>query len=133
MIAVIKRIRWYLWVLIVLVVAYVGVSIYFMEHFFTGTEVNGVNADLYTVKQVNELLLSQANAYTLTITERGGDTVTLTPAELGMSFSEGDTVRTLKREQNGFLWPRMFWQKDMYQVGPEINYDEDAFGAAVDS
>ena len=38
MIAVIKRIRWYLWVLIVLVVAYVGVSIYFMEHFFTGTE-----------------------------------------------------------------------------------------------
>lgn len=133
MIAVIKRIRWYLWVLIVLVIAYVGVSVYFMEHFFMGTEVNGVNADLYTVKQVNELLLSQANAYTLTITERGGDTVTLTPAELGMSFSEGDTVRTLKREQNGFLWPRMFWQKDMYQVGPEINYDEDAFGAAVDS
>lgn len=133
MIAVIKRIRWYLWVLIVLVIAYVGVSVYFMEHFFTGTEVNGVNADLYTVKQVNELLLSQANAYTLTITERGGDTVTLTPAELGMSFSEGDIVRTLKREQNGFLWPRMFWQKDMYQVGPEINYDEDAFGAAVDS
>lgn len=133
MIAVIKRIRWYLWVLIVLVIAYVGVSVYFMEHFFTGTEVNGVNADLYTVKQVNELLLSQANAYTLTITERGGDTVTLTPAELGMSFSEGDTVRTLKRKQNGFLWPRMFWQKDMYQVGPEINYDEDAFGAAVDS
>lgn len=71
MIAVIKRIRWYLWVLIVLVVAYVGVSIYFMEHFFTGTEVNGVNADLYTVKQVNELLLSQANAYTLTITGPG--------------------------------------------------------------
>ena len=88
MITVIKRIRWYLWVLIVLVIAYVGVSVYFMEHFFTGTEVNGVNADLYTVKQVNELLLSQANAYTLTITERGGDTVTLTPAELGMSFSE---------------------------------------------
>ncbi len=133
MIAVIKRIRWYLWVLSVLVVAYVGVSIYFMEHFFTGTEVNGVNADLYTVKQVNELLLSQANAYTLTITERGGDTVTLTPEKLGMSFSEGDTVRTLKRKQNGFLWPRMFWQKDLYQIGPEISYDEDAFDAAVDS
>ncbi len=133
MIAVIKRIRWYLWVLIVLVVAYVGVSIYFMEHFFTGTEVNGVNADLYTVKQVNELLLSQANAYTLTVTERGGDTVTLTPVELGMNFSEGDTVRTLKRKQNGFLWPRMFWQSDLYQIGPEISYDEDAFDAAVDS
>ncbi len=133
MIAVIKRIRWYLWVLIVLVIAYVGVSVYFMEHFFTGTEVNGANVDLYTVKQVNELLLSQANAYTLTVTERGGDTVTLTPSDLGMSFSEGDTVRTLKREQNGFLWPRMFWQSDSYQVGPEIDFDEDVFEAAVDS
>ena len=55
MIAVIKRIRWYLWILIVLVLAYVGVSIYFMEHFFPGTTFNGANADLYTVKQVNEL------------------------------------------------------------------------------
>ena len=116
MIAVIKRIRWYLWILIVLVLAYVGVSIYFMEHFFPGTTFNGANADLYTVKQVNELLLSQGNAYTLTLEERGGDTVTLTPKKLGMSFSDNEEVRVLKRKQNGFLWPRLFWEKDFIRL-----------------
>lgn len=133
MIAMIKRIRWYLWILIVLAVVYLGVSIYFMEHFFPGTEINGVHADLYTVKQVNELLLSQARAYTLTVQERGGDALTLTADDLGMSFSENEEVRVLKRRQNGFLWPRMFWQTDLYQIGPEIVYDEDAFDAAVQS
>lgn len=44
----------------ILAVGYVGVSVYFMEHFFPGTTINGANADLYTVKQANELLLSQA-------------------------------------------------------------------------
>lgn len=133
MIAMIKRIRWYLWILIVLAAVYLGVSIYFMEHFFPGTEVNGVHADLYTVKQVNELLLTQARAYTLTVQERGGDAITLTAEELGMSFSENEEVRVLKREQNGFLWPRMFWQTDLYQIGPEMSYDDEVFEAAVDS
>lgn len=131
MITVVKRIRWYLWLLIILAIAYIGVSIYFMEHFFPGTEIDGSNVDLYTVKQVNELLLKKAKAYTLTLTERGGTEVTLTPEELGMSFSESDEVRVLKRKQNGFLWPRMFWQKDTYQIGPEIAFDEDSFQAAM--
>lgn len=131
MIAVVKRMRWYLWVLIVLAVAYIGVSIYFMEHFFLGTEVDGSNVELYTVKQVNEFLLAAANDYTLVLTERGGSSETLTPEELGMSFSESDEVRILKRKQNGFLWPRMFWQKDSYQIGPEIAFDEDSFQATV--
>lgn len=131
MIAVIKRIRWYLWILIVLVLAYVGVSIYFMEHFFPGTTFNGANADLYTVKQVNELLLSQGNAYTLTLKERGGDTVTLTPKKLGMSFSDNEEVRVLKRKQNGFLWPRLFWEKDSYQIGPKLSFDEDTLAETM--
>lgn len=131
MIAVIKRIRWYLWILIVLVLAYVGVSIYFMEHFFPGTTFNGANADLYTVKQVNELLLSQGKAYTLTLEERGGDTVTLTPKKLGMSFSDNEEVRVLKRKQNGFLWPRLFWEKDFYQIGPKLSFDEDTLAETM--
>lgn len=133
MISAIKRIRWYLWILIILAVGYVGVSVYFMEHFFPGTTINGDNAGLYTVKQANELLLSQARAYTLTVKERGGGTVVLTPEELGMSFSENDEVRVLKRRENGFLWPRMFWQTDLYQIGPGISYDEESFEKAVDS
>lgn len=50
-----------------------------------------------------------------------------------MSFSESDEVRVLKRKQNGFLWPRMFWQTDLYQISPEIHYDDTVFDAAADA
>ena len=34
-----RRMRWYLWVLAGIFLAYLVVSIYFMEHFFPGTTV----------------------------------------------------------------------------------------------
>ena len=62
-----KRIRWYLWVLAGIFLLYLMVSIYFMEHFFLGTTVNGRNVELRTVKQVNSLILEQADGYELTL------------------------------------------------------------------
>lgn len=122
-----KRMRWYLWVLAGFFLAYLAVSVYFMEHFFPGTTVNGENADLLTVRQANSLILSQAESYELTLLERGGTEETLTAQQLGMSFSETDNVRRYKRIQNGFLWPRMFWTQDSYQITPDIAFDEETF------
>ena len=52
-----KRIRWYLWILAGIFLAYLAASVYFMEHFFLGTAVNGENVEFQTVKQVNSLIL----------------------------------------------------------------------------
>ena len=128
-----KRIRWYLWVLAGIFLAYLAVSVYFMEHFFLGTTVNGENVEFQTVSEVNSLILSQAQAYELTLSERGGTEETLTAEQLGMSFSETENVREYKRIQNGFLWPRMFWQQDSYRISPDIVFDEDTFDSAVES
>ena len=126
-----KRIRWYLWVLAGIFLLYLMVSIYFMEHFFLGTTVNGRNVELRTVKQVNSLILEQADGYELTLLERGGSEESMTAQQLGMSFSETENVRNYKRIQNGFLWPRMFWQQDSYQITPDITFDEEAFDEAL--
>ena len=122
-----KRIRWYLWVLAGIFLAYLVVSIYFMEHFFPGTTVNGEGADLLTVREANSLILAQAEGYELKLLERGGSEEILTAEQLGMSFSETDSVRKYKRIQNGFLWPRMFWQQDAYQIAPDITFDDDTW------
>ena len=127
-----KRMRWYLWVLAGILLAYLAVSIYFMEHFFPGTTVNGEDAELLTVKQVNALILEQAGAYELTLEEREDKTESLNAKQLGMSFSETEAVRKQKRRQNGFLWPRMFWQQDSYQISPDIAFDEQIFTASLE-
>ena len=122
-----RRMRWYLWVLTGIFLAYLVVSIYFMEHFFPGTTVNGEGADLLTVREANSLILAQAEGYELKLLERGGSEEILTAEQLGMSFSETDSVRKYKRIQNGFLWPRMFWQQDAYQIAPDITFDGETY------
>ena len=95
--------------------------------FFPGTTVNGESADLLTVREANGLILDQAKGYELTLLERGGSEEILTAEQLGMSFSETDNVRKYMRIQNGFLWPRMFWQQDSYQIVPDITFDDDTW------
>ena len=128
-----KRIRWYLWILAGIFLAYLAASVYFMEHFFLGTAVNGENVEFQTVKQVNSLILEQAEGYGLTLLERGGTEESVTAHQLGMSFSETENVRNYKRVQNGFLWPRMFWQQDTYQIAPDITFDEETFDETLAS
>ena len=127
-----KRMRWYLWILAGILLIYLVVAVYFMEHFFMGTVVNGQKAEFYTVKQVNGMILEQARAYELTLLERGDRSETLTADLLGADFSETEEVRRQKRVQNGFLWPRMFWQQDHFQIGPEVSIDEGVFEASVE-
>ena len=128
-----KRIRWYIWILAGIFLAYLAASVYFMEHFFLGTAVNGENVEFQTVKQVNSLILEQAEGYGLTLLERGGTEESVTAQQLGMSFSETENVRNYKRVQNGFLWPRMFWQQDTYQIAPDITFDEETFDETLAS
>lgn len=128
-----KRIRWYLWILAGIFLAYLAASVYFMEHFFLGTAANGENVEFQTVKQVNSLILEQAEGYGLTLLERGGTEESVTAQQLGMSFSETENVRNYKRVQNGFLWPRMFWQQDTYQIAPDITFDEETFDETLAS
>ncbi len=126
-----KRIRWYAWSLFAVLVIYTGVSVYFMDHFFAGTSVNNTNVEFLTAKQVNEMIMRQAEAYRLVLKGRQEKTEELDPKSLGAVYYETDAVEHVKRIQNGFLWPRMFWQRDSYQLVPGVSFDEEQLLAAV--
>ena len=126
-----KRIRWLVWGLFAFLVIYTGISVYFMDRFFPGTSINNTNAEYLTVDQVNELLMSQAQTYKLTLLGREGETEELDSADLGVTYYETDAAGQIKRIQNGFLWLRMFWQRDSYHLTPGVAIDEEQFRAAV--
>lgn len=126
-----KRIRWYTWSLFAVLAVYLGISVYFMDHFFAGTTINNTNADFMTTKQANELIMKQAEEYRLLLKGRDEKTEELNPRELGAAYYETDAVKQIKRIQNGFLWPRMFWQKDFYHLAAGVTFDEEQLEAAV--
>lgn len=126
-----KRIKWCMWFLSAVLAAYTAVSVYFMDHFFYGTSVNHMNVEYLTVDQVNDLVLNQAQAYKLILKGREDRSEELNPNDLGVSYYETDAVWQVKRIQNGFLWPRMFWQRESYLVTVGTEFDEEQFSAAV--
>lgn len=126
-----KRIRWFVWSLFAVLVIYTGVSIYYMDHFFPGTSVNNMNVNYLTTDQVNQLILQQAKEYKLVLKGRQAQVEEVEPENLGVTYYETDAVWQAKRAQNGFLWPRMFWQTDSYQVTAGVSFDEEQFLAAV--
>lgn len=125
--------RFGFWFLFALLMIYVGVSVYFMEHFFLGTLVNGKNAEFLTTEQVMENVLEDAKGYELTLTNQEGKVLTLDLEELGASFCENDAVKHVKRIQNGFLWPRMFVQQDSYHLVPGVVFDEGKLSETIDA
>ena len=111
-----KRIRWCVWSLFAVLMIYVGISVYFMDHFFPRTSINHRNAEFLTTRQVKDMVMQQARDYKLVLKGRQGETEELAPQSMGVSYYETDAVDQIKRIQNGFLWPRIFWQADSYQL-----------------
>ncbi len=127
-----KRLRGLFWILFILLMLYIGVSVYFMEHFFLGTTVNGKNAEFLGTEEVMTQVLADAQSYELLLINQQGEEMTLSLEEMGVSLYENDAVKQVKRIQNGFLWPRMFRQQDSYQVVPGISFEEEKLTAVID-
>ena len=126
-----KRMRAVFWILLAILMIYTGISVYFMEHFFLGTTVNGEDAEFLNTKQVSEQVMRQSEGYQLTLKAQNGQERVLTAEELGVSFYQNDVVKQVKRRQNGFLWPRMFWQRDFYQIVPGIQFEEERLSECI--
>lgn len=127
-----RRMRWYLWVLLGFLLVYTGVSVYFMERFFPGTQINGIDASFLTPGEISSLTLEQAKDYELVLEERGGRKTSLKPETFGTRFYETEAAQQAKRSQNGFLWPRMFWKKDNFQILPGVQIDEKGLSSMVE-
>ena len=129
----IRKNRWVFGIAMTAALVYLGLSVFFMDRFFPGTQVNGEDCGLKNVSQVEERLLSRAGTWPLTLVERDGEEEQLTLEELGGHYEARHEVLRVKRSQNGFLWPRMLWRKDQYEINPEPVFDEELFQKGLDA
>lgn len=129
----IRKNRWVFGIAMTAALVYLGLSVFFMDRFFPGTQVNGEDCSLKNVSQVEERLLSLAGTSPLTLIERDGEEEQLSLEELGGHYEARHEVLRVKRSQNGFLWPRMLWSKDQYEINPEPVFDEELFQKGLDA
>ena len=108
----------------VLVCAYIGVSIYFMNHFFYGTHINGVEFSMKTAKEAEKFLKKQIKDYELSIIPKEGEKETVLGSEVSMKYVHNKDLERSMKKHNAFLWPSMFWKENKMDVELDFIFDE---------
>ena len=109
----------------VLAIAYIGISIFFMSHFYFNTTINHENFSTKTVADVQNYMKEQVQNYKLTIQERDNVTETIDGSDIALTYVENDDIQKAMEKQNAFLWPIALFNNKNAEVQIDVSFDED--------
>ncbi|MCM8710273.1 L,D-transpeptidase/peptidoglycan binding protein [Clostridium sp. SYSU_GA19001] len=116
----------------ILLVIYFGMSAYFINHFYFGSEINGINVSGKSVEKVNELMAEKLQAYTLNLKERGGKNEQIRADEIGLKYNTGGDFRIFKDRQKPFKWISAILNPDEYKMMEGVDYDKELLAQRID-
>ncbi|MBS4536290.1 L,D-transpeptidase/peptidoglycan binding protein [Clostridium sp. D2Q-14] len=115
-----------------LIIIYFGMVKYFMNHFYFGTKINGIDVSGQTVEEVKVVMSSQLKSYTLKLKERGGNIEEIKAKDIGLEYSSDKEFEKFKDNQNPFKWVlECFNGKDSKEI-VEVSYDEKLLKEQID-
>lgn len=131
-----KKSRKKLWITLgciaaALAVVYLGVSVFFMSHFFMNTEINGHNFSCKSVADVENYLKDQVQDYKLTVLEKDNKSDTIAGSDISLTYKENDDVQKALKKQNCFAWPAAFFTENNSKVTIDVAFNEDALNHAI--
>lgn len=115
-----------------LLLIYFGFSIFYMNHFFFGTSMNGMNISGYSVSKVREKTESKIAEYELEITDRDGGKESMKGSSIDLMIQWDDSIEQFLKEQNAFAWPvKVFGKKDL-ENETVVAFDQEKLVAAIE-
>ena len=113
-------------------VIYVGLSIFFMSHFYFNTTLNGKNVSGYSADKVFDNWEDEIGNYSLKIVESDGTESELKGSDIDMVLQWDDTIAKMISKQNGFAWPAKLFNPDQNTSEALVTFDEDKLDSALD-
>lgn len=113
-------------------VIYVGLSIFFMSHFYFNTTLNGKNVSGYSADKVFDNWEDEIGNYSLRIVESDGTESELKGSDIDMVLQWDDTIAKMISKQNGFAWPAKLFNPDQNTSEAIVTFDEDKLDLALD-
>ncbi|MBU3189783.1 L,D-transpeptidase/peptidoglycan binding protein [Clostridium bowmanii] len=115
-----------------LIIIYFGMAIYFMNHFYFGSEINSISVSGKIVGDVNEQMASEIQKYQLNIKERGGINEQIRGEDIGLKYDMSGEFKEFKDKQNPFKWiSAVFNIKDSKMIAG-VKYDKNLLKEKVD-
>ncbi|MFT5871545.1 MAG: hypothetical protein ACI8WT_000465 [Clostridium sp.] len=115
-----------------LFVIYLGMAIYFMNHFYFGSAINCINVSGESVEDVNEQMASELNTYKLNLKERDGKNEQIKAGEVGLNYNSEGQFKELKDRQSPYKWISSFFNTDASKMVEGVKYDKELLKERVD-
>ena len=107
-----------------LLVIYLGVSAFFISHFYINTSINGKDFSAATAADVEEYLRSQVDGYELTLVEKDGMTDVIKGSDISLQYKENSDIQDALEAQNPLLWITSLFSKSNTDVTIDVEYDQ---------
>ena len=91
----------------VAVTAYIVVAVYYGGHFYSGSQIYGIDCSKKTSGQVKQEVMEKIGEYTLTVEERGGKKDVITAAQIGLQYQDDNGIEQQLKKQRCYIWPAM--------------------------
>jgi lipoprotein-anchoring transpeptidase ErfK/SrfK len=117
----------------ILILLYSGVAVYFIKHFYVGSEINGIDVSGKSIESVEEELEAELQKYRLTIKERGGKIEEITAQEVGLKYEEEEAFKDFKDGQSPLTWISSIFNEDGYNISVAATYDEEKLKERVNN
>lgn len=111
-------------VVAVIAVVYLGMSVFFMSHFYINTEINGHDFSMKTASDVEKYMKDQVSDYSLTVLELDQASDTIDGDTIDLEYEATDEIKDAIKNQNAFLWPAGIFAKKSSQIELEVSYDD---------
>lgn len=115
----------------VLVLIYLGISVFFMNRFLFRTTLNGMDVSSMTAAAVEEKEASGVAAYELKITCRDGSVYTLYGTDFSLEEQWDDGIVKLAKSQSGFAWIGSLFSDTSLELEGLIVYDAEELENAL--
>ncbi len=119
--------------LIAIALAYIGISIFFTRHFLMNTEINGYSFSGQSVSEAEQFFKEKVEEYTLTLKDINGGEETIRSDEILLSYKENGEIESILKKQDGFMWPKAFFEKNKAEVTFDVSFDDGKLQEKINS
>ena len=114
-----------------LLVIYLGISAFFIGHFYMNTTINGKDFSGKTTADVEEYLKGRVQDYKLTLIELDNMTDSISGSEIYLEYKKNSELEDALKAQNPLLWVTAFFSRSSTDVTVSVEYDEAALNEKI--
>ncbi|WP_297637217.1 peptidoglycan binding domain-containing protein [uncultured Clostridium sp.] len=107
----------------ILLIVYLGISAYFMNHFYFNTSINSVNVSGDTVNNAITKVEDKLNNFKIELILENGDKEYITSKDIGLNVNLSEAIEQLKDRQAPFAWIFRIFNKNYTTLDIATEYD----------